>query len=608
MKNLRRLSVAFFLAGCVTAATETKPSGATGPATVEDARPYFEGVNADLRRLWTQRDHEAWVNENFITDDTEMLAAAGEEATAAYLSQKIPEATRFDGLALPDDLTRMRYLLKIAQTIPAPSDPALANELAGIESWMTSTYGKGKYCPPRLQGKCLTLDDLEKTLAQSRSYDELVDAWTGWHQISIPMKPKYARYVELANQGAKQIGFNDVGALWKSNYDLTPEQFEAEEERLWKQVKPLYDALHCYVRHRLQAKYGKDKVADHGLIPVPLLGNMWGQEWNNIYDLVEPYPGEVSLDVSKKLVEKKVTPRQMVEMGESFFVSLGFPKLPATFWDRSLFERPKDREVVCHASAWDPSYNGDLRIKVCLNPTEEDLITVHHELGHDFYFQSYETLPILFQQGANSGFHEAVGDTIALSVTPTYLKQRGLIDAIPDNPKAKINQQMKMALQKVAFLPFGLLIDKWRWDVFAGKVDPAHYNSAWWNLRAEYQGVAPPGERTEDQFDPGAKYHVAASSPYAMYFLARIYQFQFHRALCKIAGDTGPLSECSIYGNAAAGAKLRGMLALGASKPWPDAMAALSGEREADATAMLDYFKPLSNWLAQQNQGQQCGW
>jgi peptidyl-dipeptidase A len=341
---------------------------------------------------------------------------------------------------------------------------------------------------------------------------------------------------------------------------------------------------------------------------VPLTGNMRGQEWKNIYDLVAPYPNEPSLDVDARLQKKQLDAKSMVKMGENFFTSLGFPPLPQTFWERSLFTRPKDRDVVCHASAWDVQWNGDLRIKMCIQPTEEDLITIHHELGHDFYFQSYDTLPILFQQGANDGFHEGIGDTIALSVTPNYLHSIGLLDKVSDSPKAKINHQMKMALGKVAFLPFGLLIDKWRWDVFSGKITAANYNATWWEMRKLYQGEVPPSPRSEEQFDPAAKFHIASSTPYARYFMATVYQFQFHRALCQAAGFKGPLDECSIYGSKEAGAKLRAMLQLGASKPWPDALEVISGQREADASAIIDYFAPLKAWLDEQNKGETCGW
>jgi peptidyl-dipeptidase A len=594
-----------------------------GPATPEEAKAFMEKTEKDLRRLWVARDQAAWVRQNFITDDTEALSSTGEEETAAYITRAIKDATRYDGLSLDPELRRKFMLLKLAQTVPAPSDDVERKELADIEAWMDSSYGKGKYCPKKettklgayLKGKdgkakeCLTLDDLSRVIRASKSFDELTEAWTGWHSIAPAMKDKFSRYVELGNKGAKEIGFSDLGALWRSGYDMPPEAFEADIERLWQDVKPLYDDLQCYVRGKLETKYGKDKFKDDGLIPAQLLGNMWAQEWQNVYDLVEPYPGQGSLDVDSKIKASKYgkDPKEMVRLGESFFTSLGMDALPPTFWERSLFLRPKDRDVVCHASAWDVTWNNDLRIKMCVEPTEEDLVTIHHELGHDYYFHAYYKLPILFQAGANDGFHEGIGDTLALSVTPSYLKSKGLLDNVPKGDKATINVQMKMALDKVAFLPFGLLIDKWRWDVMNGKTPKGKYEESWWALRKKYQGVAPPVARTEADFDPAAKYHVPASVPYIRYFLARIYQFQFHRALCKAAGNKGPLNECSIYDSKEAGAKLSKMLALGASRPWPEALSAVGGEDHADAGAMLEYFAPLRAWLQTQNKSKKCG-
>ncbi len=588
------------------AAASSAPAAEAAP-TVEQARTFLTGVDAELRRLFVTRDTMGWVSQTHITDDTEKLSAQMEEATMEYLGRAIKESRRFEKLTLPLDLARQMLLLRLAGTTPAPADPAERADLAGILSSMQSTYGKGKSCDK--EGKnCRDLGELSKVIRESHKYEELTDAWVGWHSISPPMREKFSRYVELGNKGAREIGFKDMGDLWRSNYDMPAADFEADIERLWGQVKPLYDDLHCYVRGKLRTQYGKDKIGDKAPIPAQLLGNMWAQEWTDLYPLVEPYKGQGSLDVTKSLKEQKFDEVKLVKFAENFFVSLGMDALPKSFWERSMLKKPRDREVVCHASAWDPGYNDDLRIKMCIKIDEEDLITIHHELGHDYYFHQYHTLPMLFQNGANDGFHEGIGDTLALSVTPGYLKNAKLLDKVPENEKGQINVLMKQALDKVAFLPFGLLIDKWRWDVFSGKTAKGDYNKAWWALREKYQGVVAPVARTEADFDPGAKYHVPGNTPYVRYFLARIYQFQFHRALCKAAGHTGPLATCSIYGNKAAGDKLKAMLSLGASKPWPEALAALSGEKQADASAMLDYFAPLAAWLKEQNKGEPCGW
>ncbi|HXY42515.1 MAG TPA: M2 family metallopeptidase, partial [Vicinamibacteria bacterium] len=448
---------------------------------------------------------------------------------------------------------------------------------------------------------------IEKRMAESRDPAGLRDVWVGWHRIAPPMRPRYARFVELANQGARDLGFSDLGAMWRSNYDMPPEAFARETERLWQQVQPLYLALHAYVRSRLAEKYGPSLVPPDGPIPAHLLGNLWAQTWGDVYPLVAPEHSDPGYDLTALLQAKKVDAREMVRYAERFFTSLGFEPLPKTFWERSLFVKPADREVVCHASAWDVDNDQDLRIKACLEATAEDFVTVHHELGHNFYQRAYRQQPFLFRNGANDGFHEAIGDTIALSVTPAYLQRAGLLDHAP-RADADVALLLRQALDKVAFLPFGLLIDEWRWKVFSGAVTPADYNAAWWELKERRQGVAPPVPRSEADFDPGAKYHVPANVPYARYFLADILQFQFHRALCRTAGQAGPLHTCSIYGNRAAGERLAKMLEMGQSRPWPEALFAVTGERQMDAGALVEYFAPLQRWLDEQNRGKKVGY
>jgi peptidyl-dipeptidase A len=587
------------------------PKAEASAPTVAEAERFISRAETRLLDLWIKAGRASWVSENFITDDTEQISADADAAVKAATAELANEAKRYEKLQLPPDVARKFKLLKLSVDIPAPRDPAAQAELAKIDASLDADYGKGTWCPGDVKDdkkeNCKQLPDIEKILASSRDPKELLAAWEGWHAIAPPMKKRYARMVELSNQGAREMGFADVGAMWRSNYDMPPADFAKELDRLWEQVRPLYVSLHAYVRWKLAEKYGKDVVREDQPIPAHLLGNMWSQEWNNIYPLLAPQNGESGPDVSAALRAKNVDARGMVHDAEGFFKSLGFAPLPDTFWERSLFTKPRDRDVVCHASAWSIDFKDDLRVKLCLDQTAEDFTTVHHELGHNFYQRAYNTLPPLFQNGANDGFHEAIGDTIALSVTPEYLKQIGLIDAVPP-PSADIGILLERALDKVAFLPVGLLIDQGRWKVFSGEIKPADYNKSWWELRRKYQGIAPPVARTEDDFDPGAKYHVAANVPYTRYFLAYILQFQFHRALCKEAGYTGPLNRCSIYGNKAAGAKFAKMLAMGQSRPWPDALEALTGQRQMDATAILDYFAPLKKWLDEQNAGHQVGW
>jgi len=576
------------------------PNSTSRSGNKDEAEKFLGEAEKRLLDLNIKASRADWVKSTFITDDTEALSATANEALIAATGELAEQSRRYENADLSPAGKRKLKLLKLSLTLPAPKDPAERAELTKLTASMEGEYGKGKYCPEGDKGKCLGITELEEIIGNSRDPEELKKAWLGWHQIAKPIRKEYVRFVELSNKGAKEMGFADTGAMWRSKYDMEPDAFAAEMERLWQQVKPLYDSLYTYTRRKLTEKYGTQVVAPDKPIPAHLLGNMWAQQWGNIYPLLAPANADRGYDLTQILKSRNTDVQQMVRYGESFFTSLGFYPLPKTFWERSLFSKPPDRDVVCHASAWDIDFEKDVRLKMCVQINEEDFSVVHHELGHNYYQMAYAPQAFLFRDSANDAFHEAIGDTIALSVTPPYLKQLGLIDKVPDQ-SADIGFLLNRALDKVAFLPFGYLVDQWRWKVFSGEIKPGDYNKAWWDLREKYQGVSAPAPRTEEDFDPGAKYHVPANTPYARYFLAAILQFQFHRALCREAGFTGPLYQCSIYGNKKAGEKLKAMLAMGASEPWPAALKAMTGEDKMDATAIIDYFAPLKTWLDQQN-------
>ncbi|MBI2379910.1 MAG: M2 family metallopeptidase [Gammaproteobacteria bacterium] len=635
---------ALSLAACSKPADDSAKSTAASPAMSAEAKPTTADVDAFLARAekellaaGLESGRAAWIAQNFITEDTEALnAAAGEKVTALGV-KFATEAATFNEVQVSADQRRKLDKLRLGLTLAAPADAAKNKELAELSAELDGMYGKGEFNDKALadvfrakidagyKGDALGVTELGLMLGNLEiSAEDKLKAWKGWHTISPTMRPKYQRMVEIANEGAKELGFADTGAMWRAKYDMPADDFAKELDRLWGQVKPLYDSLHCHVRTKLNAHYGDSVVAKDKPIPAHLLGNMWAQEWGSIYDLVKPEGMDSGINLDKALRAKfgepkpagEPTPKdimstaegKMVKQAETFFTSLGFEPLPDTFWKRSLFLKPNDRNAVCHASAWDLDNKDDLRIKMCIQVNAEDFVTIHHELGHNFYQRAYKAQPLFYLEGANDGFHEAIGDTIALSTGPGYLKNLGLIEQEPDASK-DVGLLMQKALDSVGFLPFGLLIDQWRWQVFSGQIKPEDYNKGWWALRTKYQGIAPAeGERGEEFFDAGAKYHVPGNTPYTRYFLARILQFQFHRDLCKAAGYEGPLHRCSIYGNKVAGEKLIKMLETGSSKPWQEALAMVSGKGEMDATAILDYFAPLKAYLDEQNKGQQCGW
>jgi len=592
------------------AANEMAAEASAAPTpTATEAMAFVAKAEKELGELGVISAKAQWVNATYITDDTDALAAYFGTLDTEMRVRLANEAARYAGVqGLDYDTKRKLDTLRSALTLPAPTTPGAAAELDTISTRLQSAYGKGR---GTLAGKPMTGNDLEEKMGTVRNPAQLQEMWTSWHtNVGRPMRADYTRLVEIANQGAKDLGYGDTGAMWRSRYDMPADDFAALTDKLWNQVKPLYEQLHCFTRAELNDKYGDKVQSETGPIRADLLGNMWAQEWGNIYDVVAPKgAGDVGYDVTDLLIAKKKSPTDMVRIGEGFYTSLGLAPLPESFYTRSQIVRPEGREVVCHASAWDLDNKDDLRIKMCTKVNGDDFVTIHHELGHNYYQRAYNQQTFLYLNGANDGFHEAIGDAIALSITPEYLAQIGLLDRrkIPSADK-DTGLLLRQAMDKVAFLPFGLLVDKWRWGVFDGTTTPATYNASWVALKEQYQGIAPPVARSEADFDPGAKFHIPGNTPYARYFLARLLQFQFYKAACDISGWKGQLSRCSFYGNKQVGARLNAMLALGASKPWPDALEAFTGTREISGKPMIEYFAPLQIWLKQQNAGKRCGW
>lgn len=591
-------------AGAAATVVAALPAGIASATPADD---FVASLNKQLAELSLEVNAAAWTQATYITVDTQFLNAKANERLLGTFSKLVADAKAYEGQPMSEASGRAIKLLKLGLPAPAPDDPEKRAELAAVLAGMEAKYGSAKYCKQGADG-CRDETQLKAVVATGRDYDQLLDAWQGWHEAARPIREDYVRYVALANEGARELGYKDLGAMWRAGYDMPADDFSKEATRLWSQVQPLYKQLHCYTRTRLAQKYGEDKVPAGKPIPAHLLGNMWAQQWDTLFDLLEPYPGVSSLDVTGALKSQGWDAIRMTKSAEDFYMSIGFPKLPQTFWERSMLVKPRDRDVVCHASAWQMDAYEDVRIKMCIEPDYDSLTTIYHELGHVYYDLWYKDQPFMFQGGAHDGFHEAIGDTITLSMTPAYLAKIGLVPGSAESRKAEINAQMKLALQKIAFLPFGKVIDEWRWKVFSGEIQPDQYNAAWWALREKYQGVAPAVARSEVDFDPGAKFHVPGNTPYTRYFLSFILQFQFQKALCEAAGHKGPLDQCSIYGNKEAGQKFAAMLSKGASQPWQETLYELTGTRQMDASAILDYFAPLAAWLEEQNQGQKCGW
>ncbi len=602
------------LAGCSAptdapdSASEAAGTTTEAPVTLADAERFLTEASAELRAFSEFSDRTAWVQNNFITHDTNWLLERMSTQGTEMAVRLATETARYNDLELSTDMARQMNVLRAGITLPAPSDSAAAARLSELTTRMGSAYSTGLM---EIDGEMVDHNELENIMRTSRDPEFLAHVWAGWRDSYDPgqMSADYAEMVEIANAGARDLGFSDLAEMWLSNYDMPAAEMEAEVERLWGQVEPLYEQLHCYVRDDLNELYGDEVQSAEGPIRADLLGNMWAQSWASLSDVASVSDAGPAYDLTQLLVDADYDPIRMTETAETFFTSLGMEELPDTFWDRSLIIQPRDRQVACHASAWNLDSEEDLRIKMCTRVNADDFVTVHHELGHNFYQRAYNDQDFLFQGGAHDGFHEAIGDFIALSVTPDYLVQIGLLDPadVPD-ASADLGLLMDTALDKIAFLPFAVMMDQWRWRVLRGEIQPENYNEAWWELRESYQGIVPPVERGDAAFDPGSKYHIANNVPYLRYFLSFIMQFQFHEAACEMAGWDGPLHRCSIYGNEEVGARFNAMMEMGASQPWPDALEAFTGTREMDGSAIIAYFQPLMTHLEAQNADRDCGW
>ena len=589
-------------------------SSQQAPALNEsDVETFLERVELEDKTLGPVASSAYWLQANFITYDSQKVVADYGKRFQLLALERARQASTFDDVEVSEENRRKLNLIKNSFVMPSPLDDTLAGEIANIMAELDAMYGAGQHCFG--EGDCYDLEAFEGVIDNSRDPDELLKAWEGWRNIGTPMKDKYLRMVEIGNLGAKDLGYEGLTDLWFSQYDMPAEEFLAETDRVWDELKPLYDALHCHVRSELSEHYGEEVVSKEGVLPAHVLGNMWGQSWANVYDLVytPDNPNASSgIDLTKILEEKNIDEIEMTKIAENFFISLGFQSLPDTFRERSLFIKPQDRSVVCHASAWNLDADAnDLRIKMCIERNAEDFSTIHHELGHIFYYQAYNsTQPSVFQSGANDGFHEAVGDLLSLSITPEYYNKIGLISEAEakDATSDPISLLMQQALQGVVSVPWTLMLDKWRAGVFSGETSESELNNSWWELREYYQGIGVPRERGADAFDPGAKYHIPGNTPYTRYYLAQILQYQFHESLCNQMGFEGPLHECSIYDNELAGKKLRAMLSLGQSQEWQVALEALTGTRSLSGKSMLNYYKPLKDWLDVQNTDRTCGW
>ncbi|CAG2052908.1 unnamed protein product [Timema podura] len=569
-----------------------------------EAQQFLREYEREAAEMCFRVKQSQWNFSTNITDANKrrMLEEQALESKLDRLSWR--RATSFTWTRLPDSQTRRQLNILVTQTRAGLPDNEF-NELQQVISEMKDIYSRARVCPyhNRMNNYCdLALEpDLTRALAHTRDYEEQLHLWKAWRDsVGPPIR-----------------SFRDAGQQERSLYE--DEEFESHIDEVWATVAPLYRQLHTYVRRRLIQQYGSQRVRPDGPIPAHLLGNMWAQNWKNLADIVLPYPGKQSVDVTPEMLRQGYTPLRMFQLAEEFYTSMGMNPMPPEFWHHSMLEKPLGRDVVCRASAWDFCNHNDYRIKQCTEVTMEDLQTIHHEMAHIQYYLQYANQPLLFRDGANPGFHEAVGAMIELSViTPRHLQRIGLLNNITDEygemtntNETNINFLLTMALDKVAYLPFAYVVDQWRWRLFSEEWKVEEMNSRWWDLRMRHQGIIPPIPRSENDFDPAAKYHVVADMPYIRYFVSLILQFQLHESLCQAAGHFGPLHTCDIYRSREAGRLLSEILSMGSSRSWSEIIHVMTKGRtdKLDSRPLLEYFQPLAMWLSVQNRDEKIvGW
>ncbi|NWW89629.1 ACE2 enzyme, partial [Rhynochetos jubatus] len=591
----------------------------TSQDVTQEAQMFLNEFNRRVENISYETSLASWNYNTNITEETANKMNEADAKWSAFYSEASMNASSFPLTSIQDALTRLQI-----QTLQDRGSSALSPEkysrLSTVLNTMSTIYSTGTVCKITEPSECLVLEPgLDIIMANSTDYDERLWAWEGWRaEVGRMMRPLYEEYVELKNEVAKLNNYSDYGDYWRANYEADyPEEYKYSRDQLiedvektFEQIKPLYQQLHAYVRHRLEQVYGPELISSTGCLPAHLLGDMWGRFWTNLYGLAVPYPAKPNIDVTSAMVQKKWDAMRIFKAAEAFFTSIGLSEMTKGFWENSMLTEPTDnRKVVCHPTAWDLG-NNDYRIKMCTKVTMDDFLTAHHEMGHIEYDMAYSEKPYLLRGGANEGFHEAVGEIMSLSAaTPQHLKSLDLLEpTFQEDEETEINFLLKQALTIVGTMPFTYMLEKWRWMVFRGEITKQEWTKRWWEMKREIVGVVEPVPHDETYCDPAVLFHVANDYSFIRYYTRTIFQFQFQEALCKAANHTGPLHTCDITNSTAAGQNLRQLLELGRSKPWTQALEGVTGEKYMNAAPLLHYFEPLYKWLQKNNSGRYIGW
>ncbi|KAM6291936.1 angiotensin-converting enzyme 2 [Porphyrio hochstetteri] len=591
----------------------------TPQGVTQEAQRFLEDFNRRVEDISYESSIASWNYNTNITEENANKMNEADSKWSAFYDEASRNASSFPLASIQDDLTRLQ-IQSLQDRGSSNLSPEKYERLSTVLSKMSTIYSTGTVCKTTEPSECLVLEPgLDIIMANSTDYHERLWAWEGWRaNVGRMMRPLYEEYVDLKNEIATLNNYSDYGDYWRANYEADyPENYKYSRDQLIKdvektfeQIKPLYQQLHAYVRHRLEQFYGPEFISSTGCLPAHLLGDMWGRFWTNLYPLTVPYPAKPNIDVTSTMVLKKWDAMKIFKAAETFFDSIGLYKMTEGFWNNSMLTEPTDnRKVVCHPTAWDLG-KGDYRIKMCTKVTMDDFLTAHHEMGHIEYDMAYSKQPYLLRGGANEGFHEAVGEIMSLSAaTPQHLKSLDLLEpTFQEDEETEINFLLKQALTIVGTMPFTYMLEKWRWMVFRGEITKEEWTKRWWEMKREIVGVVEPVLHDETYCDPAVLFHVSNDYSFIRYYTRTIYQFQFQEALCKAANHNGPLHTCDITNSTAAGTKLRELLELGRTKPWTQALENVTGEKYMNAAPLLHYFEPLYEWLQGNNSGRYIGW
>ena len=568
--------------------------------TGQEADKFITAYTDQFVKLYYQSAQAEWRSNTHIVEGDSSNRIATQQANEALASftgskENIEKAREF--LSKKDQLSEIqvkqleRILYAAAnnpQTVPELVEKRIKAEAEQVEKLYGFNFS--------LRGKDISPNDMDEILRTSSDPDERLAVWTASKEVGKDLKSGLADLKELRNKTVQALGYDDYFAYQVSDYGMSTAEMMALNQRLVSELLPLYRELHTYARYELAKRYGVKEVPD--MLPAHWLPNRWGQDWNAMVNVE-------GVDLDGALSDK---PREwLMEQGERFYKSLGFGPLPASYWEKSsLYPLPEDAgyKKNNHASAWHMDLQEDVRCLMSIVPNRDMYETVHHELGHIYYFMAYTNpnVPPLLREGANRAYHEGIGSLMGLAAMQKPFLAG--LELIPESAGSDDMQSLlKEALNYVVFIPWSAgVMTEFEHDLYATDLSADQYTARWWDLKKKYQGIVAPNERGPEYCDPASKTHINNdAAQYYDYALSFVLLFQLHDHIAGKILHQDPRAT-NYYGSKEVGTFLQGILEKGASGDWRKMLKEKTGE-DLSARAMLSYFEPLMGYLKEQNKG-----